>query len=98
MAHNLTKIPSIAQARFMARLWSSHPGSTTVGENYVDPTTAACIKYGWLEPRGEPEQLPNGSPCKRYFLSESAIDAIEAFFRERRMKRLSPPTREAESA
>lgn len=78
-------IPSAAQAKMIAHLWSS--GDTARIGGYDNPTTLTCIKHGWLVPNGETGTFPNGAQFERHVLSETALDALEDFLREMRWKR-----------
>jgi hypothetical protein len=69
-------IPSIAQAKLLARTWGAATARPRVGTRYVDPTSAACIKHGWLEPTTETGQFPNGDTFTEYDVSDAGLAAL----------------------
>ena len=80
-------IPSLAQAQFLARLWSGFMnGETNIGE-YVTPTVTVCIKRGWLKDTGRTAIQMKGKEAKVYDLSIAGVDAIEDYLRETRYRR-----------
>ena len=79
--------PSRAQAKFIARTWSRFTNTEINVGRYLDPTTAACIKYGWLKNTGRTELHPNKTEFEIYILSDLALDALETYLREDRYKR-----------
>ena len=80
------EIPSSAQAKMIAHSWLSGQ-KRTQGSSYIDPTLAACIKRGWMTPTGKTGKYPNGSDYIEYYLSGTALDALETFPREQRYRR-----------
>ncbi len=70
-------VPSLAQAKLLARLWGEGRGVCVGG--YIDPTAAACIKRGWLSPNGETGTFPNGAPWVRHVASPYGLLALERF-------------------
>jgi hypothetical protein len=89
------RVPSEAQAKAIASMWSGGPRWGTRGVQlerhdgkppYNDPTTSALVKYGWLVPTGETKEYANGIRVAMHTLSPTALDALEDFLREHRFK------------
>jgi hypothetical protein len=81
------RIPSQAQAKFLARTWSGFMnGDINVGD--PDSTTAACIKYGWLVDSGRTGFFPSGAEYNVFVLSVAGEEAIAAYLLDCRYKRM----------
>lgn len=83
------KCPSEAQAKRLASLWADgRQAQVGLGKTYTDPTTLACVKYGWLVPTEEIGTYPSGAEYRVYKLADpAALEAIETYVRELRWKR-----------
>jgi hypothetical protein len=68
--------PSSAQAKFLARCWGNDLKPPVIPHGYIDPTTRACIKHGWLSPTDERGTHPNGDEYIRYALSHDGLRAL----------------------
>ena len=75
-------IPSITQAKFLARVWGSATQKPAVGSS-PDPTVKACIKNGWLEPIDQKGVFPNGQEFERYDVSANGLRALAKALRVR---------------
>lgn len=78
-------IPSKAQAKFLARAWGNEHMVALPRTGYVEPTLAACVKRGWLQPTGESGEWPNGTIYDRQDVSPAGFTAIEFYLREVRV-------------
>lgn len=83
------KVPSVAQARFLMRIWLCNDEPVCVGDTWADATVKACVKAGWLLPNGIIGFFPSGAPWTGHNLCEAGVDAIEDYLRQRRYKRQS---------
>lgn len=88
-------LPSAAQARLIARLWGQNK---TVGimvrdregkEPYNEPTTAACVKRGWLGRSGAPYML-NDFEFIPHGVTYSGLLALGRFLRGERVSKVLP--------
>lgn len=68
---------SAAQAREIARLWGARR-SISVG-GYVDPTTAALVRRGWIVPDGTEGVYPSGATYIGHSVSAAGLDALCRF-------------------
>lgn len=88
------KIPSAAQAKQIAFLWSrERPVAIMVGacvpySVYNAPTVMALVKNGWIAPDGA-EYHENNRIYVRHELTDSGVDALERFLFKQRCDRPS---------
>lgn len=71
-------VPSMAQAKRIAFLWSMDRGVQVGG--YIDPTTQVLLREGWIEPNGETGVYPNGSDWRLHKLSATGLAALATYF------------------
>lgn len=84
------KLPSIAQARLIAKLWGDIV-RPTIGvakdENgYSTPTTLSCVKAGWLEPTMAVTVMGRGAEYLEHRPSAAGLVALERFLGDQRRK------------
>lgn len=88
---NKKDLPSDRQARRIASVWAADRFINVMKEGrdgsapYVDPTTAAMIKRGWLEPSGSMLFRENGYLWEPHSLTPKAMLALEHYLMERRL-------------
>lgn len=85
-------IPSVAQAKLIARIWSDCNSIIKVmtrgrdgGESYVDPTVLACIRRGWFASNGSLEFQENGCGYIQHELTAHGFLALERFLSDMRI-------------
>lgn len=85
-------LPSVAQAKRIASVWSGHSSVVNImtqgrdgASPYIDPTTAALVKRGWLAPNGDLKFNEHGNQYQPHKLSGSALLALECFLSDTRI-------------
>lgn len=79
-----TRKATAAQAKRLARIWGDAGEVTSpdpAGSGYVEPTTRALIRRGWLYPVGPGKPYPNGLPTWVWRVSDNGLTALAEFLR-----------------
>jgi hypothetical protein len=79
MSARKPKLPSEAQAKEMAQLWSSWR-KTFAHSPGVSKTRDVLVRNGWAEPTGEQSRFPNGNTAPLYRLSDAGLEALAGYF------------------
>lgn len=77
-------IPSLTQARLLARVWGDLNRHVPVAvDGYVDPTVAACIRHGWLTDSAIRGKYPSGADFIGHEVSMAGQFALADYLRGR---------------
>lgn len=77
---NKNPLPSRAQAKLLAGLWSGfHRPIPVADRGHGDPTVAACVRRGWLGPTEFTGTYPNGEPFAMHDITDAGIDALTRY-------------------
>ena len=77
------KRASAAQARRLALLWSEvgawQDGTHVSVSGWIEPTTLALLKRGWIEPNGKTGKFPSGDDYAEHVISRAGIVALRDY-------------------